>query len=179
MKVYSPLRDYDKKVQDNEYGYLIDQVKSRRILLLLLAVGFIALGVFVVMNINFVDEGSDFYEIGRYVPLVIFGVTGLWLINKAMTRLELYERGLVYKRLLIKKRYSYNKLAHIDEKRSNLNAKNHIRYSGNGLFSRMNSYHVSILQFQDGRSIKLSTPCFWGVKKKIKDLNHNLMEVNE
>lgn len=179
MKVYSPLRDYDKKVQDNEYGYLIDRVKSRRILLLLLAVGFIALGVFVVMNINFVDEGSDFYEIGRYVPLVIFGITGLWLINKAMTRLELYERGLVYKRLLMKKRYSYDELYQIYEDRSNLNARNHYKYRGDGLFSRMNSYHVSILQFQDGKSIKLSTPCFWKVKKKIKDLNHNLIEVNE
>lgn len=179
MKVYSPLKDLDKNVQDSEYGYLIDRVNSRRTVLLLLAVGFIALAIFVFMNMNFFDTDSDFYEIGRYVPLVIFGLTGLWLINKAMTSLELYERGLIYKRLLMKKRYSYDQLYQVYEDRSNINARNHYKYSGDGIISRMSSYHVSILQFQDGKSIKLSTPCFWKVKKKIKDLNQNLVEVNE
>ena len=179
MKVYSPLKDIDKKKQDREYGYLFEKVNARRSILLLLAIGFGALGVFTFMNINFVDSSSDYYELGRYTPLVIFGLTALWLVNKALTTLELYERGLIYKQSFIKKRYAYDELYQVYEDRSNMNARNHYKYSGDGLFSRMNSYHVSILHFKNGKSIKLSTPCFWKVKKKIRDLNQNLVEVNE
>jgi len=178
MKVYSPLKDLDHRIQDSEYGYQVDKINARTTLLLIIAFGFITLSIFVYQNVDFLDIDSDTLSIARYVPVVIFGLTTLWLINKAMTRLELYERGIIYKQVFRTKRYSYDDLFMVYEDRENMNARNHYKYSGDGLFSRMHSYHVACLQFNDGKNIKLSTPCFWKVKKKIRSLNQNLIEVD-
>ncbi|MFV0393689.1 MAG: DUF6585 family protein [Coprobacillaceae bacterium] len=177
MKVYSPLKDINKKVRDDRFGYLIDKVKARRIVLISLALGFIALGIFVTMNLNFVDPTSSYYQIGRFVPMVIFSITALWLFVKATITLELYERGLIYKKLFMVQRYRYDKISQISEDRANMSARNHYKYRGDGISSRMNSYHVSTIYFKDGKKIKLSTPCFWKVKKKIGDFNQNLVDV--
>lgn len=168
-----PKHHVDMRSSDPEFGEKVDVMTTKALILFLKSAFFVALSVFALILIP-ASEESDLGLTGiiRWISFSLFLLTGLAVFLRIVSRVVLYQRGLVTRSLFANKRYSYSEISYVI---------NYKRFEGDGglkvsfLSKWIYSFRVCLILFQNGKSIVFTSRIYRGLQKKMRDFEKNLI----